>query len=144
METKVKKRYNFSKKILSLFIIIMFTIYVYINSQKIKYNSCYGDIMMEWIYSTGSLDYDICGDKFEKGLFVSPDKALERLKIDHQEALNYIKENLGSKEKAVSIKNYSKYVDYCKNNIDEFHRYYSDCDFIIAFFEVYQNNFLKK
>lgn len=133
-------------KIIILFILLVvgITSIFIIEKRKVVYNTCDGTNYVDWLYAPGALEYDVCVDKNMKGLFISREAAFERLKLDQKEVLNYIKDNSKKKLKDISDKNYENYVDFCKKDINESHEYYENCKFIIAFFDIYRNNFLKK
>lgn len=125
----------------SLLLVLLVAIFLKINLDKnIEYNTCDGENIAEWEYATGAVEYDICVDKDNKALFINRDKALEYVKNERKDALDYIRntENLD----ALSESNYEKYYEYT-SNVDENSEYYNDLIFLNEFFKVYDNNFLK-
>ena len=105
-----------------------------------EYNTCDGENIAEWVYTTGALEYDTCVDKNNKLLFIDRNKALEKVKEERNIALDYIQNELDLEE--LSEDNYQKYYEYTKN-VDESHEHYEDIMFLKNFFDVYDNNFLK-
>lgn len=125
----------------SLLLVLLVAIFLKINLDKnIEYNTCDGENIAEWEYATGAVEYDICVDKDNKALFINRDKALEYVKNERKDALDYIRntENLDE----LSESNYEKYYEYT-SNVDENSEYYNDLIFLNEFFKVYDNNFLK-
>lgn len=124
-----------------LLVIILIAIFVKINIGKNeKYNTCDGENIAEWVYTTGALEYDTCVDKDNKLLFIDRNKALEKIKEERIDSLEYIQRELMLEE--LSEDNYQKYYEYAKN-IEENQEYYNDILFLKNFFDVYDNNFLK-
>ncbi len=125
----------------TLLVAILIAVFLKLNfDDKIEYNTCAGENIAEWVYTTGAAEYDTCVDKNNKLLFIDVGKALERVKEERKEALEYVKNEKNFDE--LSIKNYKKYYDYTKN-IEEGHEYYEDLTFLNEFFKVLDNNILR-
>ena len=125
----------------ALLLVLLVAIFIKVNiDEKPKYNICDGENIGEWEDATGAVEYDICVDKDNKALFIDRDKALEYVKNERKDALDYIRnvENLDE----LSESNYEKYYEYT-SNVDEDGEYYSDLIFLNEFFKVYDNNFVK-
>ncbi|MDE6284669.1 MAG: hypothetical protein K2M17_02890 [Bacilli bacterium] len=138
----MKKKKNIILVSITILIIVIVLLIISFKNRKVIYNSCDGITLVEWASATGALEYGVCLDKKGKSMFISPNEAFEHFKEERENVLNYIENK--AKLKTVSNKNYNKYVDFCKNNINEDHEFYNDCVFMIEFFKVYSNNFLKK
>lgn len=125
----------------SLLLVLLVAIFIKVNiDEKPKYNTCDGENIAEWEYATGAVEYDICVDKDNKALFIDRDKALEYVKNERKDALDYIR-NV-EKLDELSENNYKQYYEYT-NNVEDGSEYYSDLIFLNEFFKVYDNNFVK-
>ena len=125
----------------SLLLDLLGEIFIKVNiDEKPKYNTCDGENIAEWKYATGAVEYDICVDKDNKALFIDRDKALEYVKNERKDALDYIR-NVESLDE-LSENNYKQYYEYT-SNVDEDSEYYSNLIFLNEFFKVYDNNFVK-
>lgn len=125
----------------SLLLVLLGEIFIKVNiDEKPKYNTCDGENIAEWKYATGAVEYDICVDKDNKALFIDRDKALEYVKNERKDALDYIR-NVESLDE-LSENNYKQYYEYT-SNVDEDSEYYSNLIFLNEFFKVYDNNFVK-
>ena len=88
----------------SLLLVLLVAIFLKVNiDEKPKYNTCDGENIAEWEYATGAVEYDICVDKNNKALFINRNKALEYVKNERKEALDYIRnvENLDALSKVI-------------------------------------------
>ena len=121
--------------------LILFIIVLYFTTSKnrMNLNECYGNNIAEWVYTTGDLEYDTCVDKNNKILFKNYKNALKKIIETKGSTLEYIKSEINEDE--INEKNYNKYKDYCLKQVNEESTYYKDCEFIIHFTEVFNNNF---
>ena len=124
-----------------LLLVILVAVFIKINADDREiYNSCAGENIAEWVYTTGAVEYDTCVDENDELLFIDRSGALEKVKEERSIALDYIQSELDLEE--LSEDNYQEYYEYTID-ADESYEYYEDILFLKNFFGVYDNNFLK-